>query len=138
MLRKNFTSSRPCPTWPRAHKLQRQGHIGIVERAHGGQRADTWWTHTRQTEEAHTGWTKEARPQQRTIKCGDAAKADTRRTHSGHKADTWRASSGDAARGYRGQPLLRENPTVNCLGKNAGCNDPNSGNRVRYWHLGCV
>ena len=60
----------------------------------GGHKADTWRT-----------------------KCGDAAKADRRRTRGGHMADTRRTSSGNAARACGGQFFLRENPTVNCLGK---------------------
>ena len=40
-------------------------------------------------------------------------------TQGGHEADTRRTSCGDAARAYRGKLFfLRQNPTVNCLGKN--------------------
>ena len=54
-----------------------------------------------------------------------ADKADSRRTRGGHMADTRRTSSGDAVRAYRGQPFfLRENPTVNCLGKNIKIGPP--------------
>ena len=78
-----------------ADKVWRRGQSGLKANT----RADIW-----RTQGGHMA---------------DKVEAGTRRTRGGHMADTWRTTSGDAARAYRGQPFfLRENPTVNCLGKN--------------------
>ena len=73
-----------------------------------GQKADTRRTQA-ETWRTHGGQSVETRP---------------KRNQGRHKArtmaDKWRTSSGDVARAYRGQPfflLVRENPTVNCLGE---------------------
>ena len=86
------------------------GHLADTRRTHGGHKADTWRT-----------------------KCGDAAK----RNQAEHKADNGRrmadgqsAVNADTRGTHGGQTLgtrpehiaaslffLRENPTVNCLGK---------------------
>ena len=94
-------------------------HGPAPQQANSGQRpalADTWWTKGK----ADTWQTR----------FGDTAKVDTRpdtrRTqggHGGHMAATWRAKGGQAP-GTRAEHIaaslffLRENPTVNCLGKN--------------------
>ena len=44
-------------------------------------------------------------------------RADTWRTCGGHMVDTWRTRFGRTAKAYRVFPL-RDNPAVNCLGKN--------------------
>ena len=122
MLRKNLLhDAMALPyTRPRADKVQRRGHMvgmGGKEWAHGGQRTDAWWTHTRQTQEAYKicrqtqgegleAWPKRTRGGRKAgtwqTKCGDADKAESRRT----MADTWRTSSGNAARAYCGQPFF--------------------------------
>ena len=69
----------------------------------GGHMADTWWT-----------------------RFGGVAKADSRWTQGRHEADTWRTRGGQAP-GTRPEHIaasfffLRENPTVNCLGKKEHC-----------------
>ena len=66
------------------------------EWAHGGQRTDTWWTHTRQTQEAYKIWRQTRR------RFGGAAKADTWRTQGGHMADKWQARFGGVAKHTQG------------------------------------
>ena len=79
---------RPCPT--AGHERTKSRGEGTwwtwagKEWAHGGQRTDTWWTHTRETQEAYGIWRQlEARPKRT---------RDTRRAHGGHQADTWRTN----------------------------------------------
>ena len=131
-----------------AGKVWRRGHSGLkghkadTRRTQGGHTADTWWTkrgdaavHTTRadtrrasfggaanhTQNGHKADTRRTTGWQ--TKCGDAAKAESRRIQGGQWRTHRRTSSGDVARAYRGQPfLLRENPTVNCFGKNPTVN----------------
>ena len=101
-----------------AYKVWRQGeHMADTRRAHGGQMAGKVWRGgPKQTQGSQGGHMAETWHSRRTqggqtadtwrTKCGDAAKAESRRT----QGEQWRTS----------RPaffLLRENPTVNCLGK---------------------
>ena len=95
-----------------ADKVWRRGHRGLkadtgqTQGKQSGLKADTWLTQV-----GHMVDTWRTR-------FGGAVKADSRRARDGYMADTRWTSSGDAARAYRSQPFfLRENPTVNCLGK---------------------
>ena len=97
-----------------------------------GGRANTWRTNGRQglepgpkrpqgSQGGHVAETRRSRRTQggqtadtRRTKNGDTAKAESRRTQGGHMADKHRGRGQSISR-----PaffLLRENPTVNCLG----------------------
>ena len=134
-----FTMPRPCPTTGHERTKSRGEDTGWTwagkERAHGRQRADTWGEQglearpkrTRGGHKAVTWRTRggqglEARPS-----ALNGHKADKQRTQGGHKEDTWRTRGRDMAEKLRGRGqsisrpaffLLRENPTVNCLGNN--------------------
>ena len=56
-------------------------------RTKSGHMAETWWTHTKQTQEADKVW--------RRGQSGHVA--DTRRPHGGRKAGTWRTQGGHVA-----------------------------------------
>ena len=83
------------------HKADQNTRCGLESKVRSQQhKADSWRTHT-----GH--------------KADNQSKRCEPTTQGGHKADSWWTSSGGAAKAYRGQPFfLRENPTVNCLGKN--------------------
>ena len=67
--------------------LEARTHGGL-ELAKGGQKADTWHTHT------HGGHTYTWGRHRRRTRFGGAAKADTWRTQGGFKADTWQTQGG--------------------------------------------
>ena len=87
-------------------------------RQHGTHMADKVWRRgQKRTQGGHMANTWRG-------KFGDAAiedlrRADTRRTRGGHMPDTRRTSSGTRPEHIAASLFfLRENPTVNCLGKN--------------------
>ena len=98
----------------KAYSRQTQG------RTYAGHEAGTWRTRglkadTEQTQGGHMADTWRTR-------FGGVAKADSRWTQGGHEADTWRTRGGQAPGTWPEHIaasffFLRENPTVNCLGK---------------------
>ena len=110
--RRSYGGYMACKVWGQGE------HMAETRRAHGRQMAGKVWRRGQsgfKGRKADTRWKHGAqgghKADKRRTKCGDAAKAESRRTMA------------DKHRG-RGQSiswpaffLLRENPTVNCLGK---------------------